>query len=48
MQHQTEFLLPVDMGRHALLQIAIPAQQESVLTSSLIRELSVMLALSPN
>jgi hypothetical protein len=38
MQHQAEFLLPVDLGRQGLLQIAIPAQQESVLASSLINE----------
>ena len=38
MQHQTEFLRPVDLGRQGLLQIAIPTQQESVLASALINE----------
>ena len=38
MQHQTEFLLPVDLGRRGLLRIAIPTQQESILASALINE----------
>ena len=38
MQHQTEFLPPVDFGRQGLLQIATPTQQESVVASALINE----------
>jgi hypothetical protein len=38
MQHQIEFLLPVDFGRQGLLQIATPTQQESVLASALLNE----------
>jgi hypothetical protein len=38
MQHQTEFLLPVDFGRQGLLQIATPTQQECALASALIDE----------
>jgi len=38
MQNQTEFLLPVDLGRQGLLQIATPTQQESAVASALINE----------
>jgi hypothetical protein len=38
MQHQTEFSLPVDLGRPGLLQIATPTQQESVVASALLNE----------
>ena len=38
MQHQTEFSLPVNLGRQGLLQIAAPTQQESVLASVLVNE----------
>jgi hypothetical protein len=38
MPHQSEFVLPVDLGRQGLLQIPIPTQQESAVSSSLINE----------
>jgi hypothetical protein len=38
MQHQNKFLLPVNLGRQGLLQIAAPTQQESVLASVLVNE----------
>lgn len=38
MQHQAEFLLPVNLGRQGLLQIATPTQQESIAASALIGE----------
>ena len=38
MQHQTDFLLPVDLGRQGLLQVATPTQEESVVASALINE----------
>jgi hypothetical protein len=38
MQHQTEFSLPVNLGRQGLLQIAAPTQQESVVASALVNE----------
>jgi hypothetical protein len=38
MHHQSEFSLPVDLGRQGLLQIPIPTEHESALASSLINE----------
>jgi len=38
MQHQSKFLLPVNLGRQGLFQIAAPTQQESVLASVLVNE----------
>jgi hypothetical protein len=38
MQHQTEFLLPVDFGRQGLLQIPTPTQQDRVAASALVNE----------
>lgn len=38
MQHQTDFSLPVDLGRQGLLQIGTPTQEENVVASALIEE----------
>ena len=38
MQHQSNFSLPVNLGRQGLLQVAAPTQQESVLASVLVNE----------
>jgi hypothetical protein len=38
MQHQTAFSLPADLGRHGLLQIPTPTQEETVAAAALVSE----------
>lgn len=38
MQHQTEFSLPVDFGRQGLLQISVPAHEESTAATAVVEE----------